>query len=392
MITSRLELLFDLYVSHKCTVKEEEELMAMINLPENGAALEYLVTKLLANTGSEAEMPHHATESILHNILTKDPEPGFSSKYKSNHRFYWPAVAAATILFLSVTTLWFFETKRSSFAPVTVAAAKPPAISPAAQKALLTLGDGRKIALDSTHIVAFHQGKMNVLKGNGMLNYDVSSSTETANAIDHNTLTTPKGGRYHLVLADGTRVWLNAESSLYFPTSFPGNLREVVLTGEAYFEVAKNSKQPFQVKVGEMLVNVVGTHFNINAYSDENNIRTSLLEGSVKISARHAAKFLKPGEQGALNKKDDKLVVNDVDMDEVMAWKNGLFQFDGADIASIMRQISRWYNVEIVYPNKVPMRSFNGKISRTAALSDVLQILELSNVKFITEGNKIIVQ
>jgi ferric-dicitrate binding protein FerR (iron transport regulator) len=195
-----------------------------------------------------------------------------------------------------------------------------------------------------------------------------------------------------MVLPDGSKVWLNAESSLRFPTAFTGNQREVTLTGEAYFEVAKNKEKPFRVEVDGMSINVLGTHFNVNAYLDENNIRTSLLEGSVKIIKGNLSELLKPGYQAVLNKKQDKIRITDADMDGVMAWKNGLFQFDGADINTIMHEIGRWYNVEIVYSGKVPARTFEGKISRNAELSEVLRILELSKVKFSVVGRKIIVQ
>jgi transmembrane sensor len=235
------------------------------------------------------------------------------------------------------------------------------------------------------------KGATKITKQGGLLIYNDSGSTNQDAPIVYNTLSTPRGGQYQVVLSDGSKVWLNAASSLHFPTSFTGNQRVVELTGEAYFEVTKNKKKPFFVKVGDMQVKVLGTHFNINAYSDESSIKTSLLEGSVKIAKGKVTGLLNPGEQAVLDNQNDKVEIKKVNMDEVMAWKNGIFQFDGADLTTIMRDISRWYNVEIVYDGEEPMRRFEGKISRTAQLSDVLKILALSNVKFIVVGNKIIV-
>lgn len=174
--------------------------------------------------------------------------------------------------------------------------------------------------------------------------------------------------------------------------AFTGNQRNVELTGEAYFEVAKNKEKPFHVNVKGMQVEVLGTHFNVNAYGDEGNIKTSLLEGSVKIKSGQASGLLKPGEQAILGGNVNKIEIKKADMSEVMAWKNGLFQFDDAGITTIMQEISRWYNVEIVYQGEIPVRRFEGKISREAQLSDVLKILELSDVKFKVEGRTIVVE
>jgi ferric-dicitrate binding protein FerR (iron transport regulator) len=222
--------------------------------------------------------------------------------------------------------------------------------------------------------------------------YDGTKASNQGSLISYNTLSTPRGGQYQLVLPDGSKVWLNASSSIHFPTAFAGHERNVELTGEAYFEIAKNKQKPFHVNVNGMQVEVLGTHFNVNAYGDEGAIKTSLLEGSVKIKKGNISGLLKPGQQGVLKKNSTDLEIKNADMNEAIAWKNGLFEFDGADIKSIMREIGRWYDVDVVYAGKVPDRRFEGKISRDAQLSDVLKILALSNVKFSVEGKKIIVQ
>jgi len=201
------------------------------------------------------------------------------------------------------------------------------------------------------------------------------------------------GGEYQVVLADGTKVWLNALSSIRFPTSFKGSERKVEITGEAYFEVAKNARMPFRVIGGSQTVEVLGTHFNINAYPDESAVATTLLEGSVKVAMHDGqAKVLKPGEQALIFKENNSFRVKEVDAEDAVAWKNGYFQFNDDDLKTIMNQLSRWYNVEIVYQQANLDQKFGGTISRSKNLSQVLRILELTgNVRFRVEGRRITV-
>ncbi|HEY9259959.1 FecR family protein, partial [Chitinophaga sp.] len=201
--------------------------------------------------------------------------------------------------------------------------------------------------------------------------------------------------QYQLVLADGSSVWLNAASSVRFPAAFSGNVRRVEITGEAYFEVApllRNGKKvPFIVSTHGMEVQVLGTHFNVNAYPDERTIKTTLLEGSVIVTKGKTKQLLKPGEQARLDPGNNLVLYKDVDTDREIAWKNGYFSFDQADLSSVMRQISRWYDVDIVYAGQVPDRHFGGEISRTSRVSEVLKILEESKVHFKIEEKRIIV-
>jgi ferric-dicitrate binding protein FerR (iron transport regulator) len=309
----------------------------------------------------------------------------------------WKRVAAAAVVILFVLGAAYWVIPKQNNEKITASIAAPgkqtAKILPGGNHAILTMADGSKIVLDSVQNGNIQSGGATISKQGGVLVYDGSSPAKSATAaVAYNTLTTPRGGQYKLILADGSKVWLNASSSLHFPTAFTGKERNVELTGEAYFEVAKNKEKPFRVNVNGMQVEVLGTHFNVNAYADENSIKTSLLEGSVKIKRGDVSGLLKPGQQGILESNNNDLKIKEVNMDEVIAWKNGLFQFNGAGIKTIMLEISRWYNVEIVYSGKVPQRSFVGKISRDAALPDVLKILELSNVKFNVIGRKIIVQ
>ena len=225
---------------------------------------------------------------------------------------------------------------------------------------------------------------------NGSLSYQNISKSKTPETL-YNTISTPNGGDYQLVLADGSKVWLNAASSLRFPANFVGRERKVELTGEAYFEVAKNPAMPFKVKLNGMEVEVLGTHFNINSYADESAIRTTLLEGSIKINRPHASSLLKPGQQAMMDKNGQISVINDADLDEAVAWKDGKFQFDRADIHNVMRQLARWYNIDVEYKGTVASH-FGGTISRDVNLSKVLGMLHLTGeVKFQVQDKKVIV-
>jgi ferric-dicitrate binding protein FerR (iron transport regulator) len=263
-------------------------------------------------------------------------------------------------------------------------------VAPGGNKAILTLADGSVIFLDDAkNGTLTQQGSAKVIKLDGKLLYDLSA--EKTKQVVYNTISTPKGGQYQLELPDGSLVWLNASSSIHFPTSFTEKERRVEITGEAYFEVAKNARQPFIVAVNSSEVQVLGTHFNINAYNDEEDVRTTLLEGSVKFVDGSNTSLLQPGQQSQLTKDRVVKVANNVDVNEVVAWKNGLFSFENAGIETIMRQLSRWYDVNIEYKGKTD-DIFVAEISRNIKLSDVLKALELTGrVKFEIDGKKIVV-
>ncbi len=205
--------------------------------------------------------------------------------------------------------------------------------------------------------------------------------------VVYNTLSAPTGGQFQLVLPDGSKVWLNSSSSIRFPTEFSGEERKVELTGEAYFEVAKNPTLPFRVSVSGMYVEVLGTHFNIMAYGDESSIKTTLLEGSVRVTKGSSAKVLTPGQQSKMNLKGDINVV-DADLEQVIAWKNGYFQFSSDDIETIMRQVARWYDIKVVYKDKIPGGGFSGIVSRKNNISRVLKILQDGGVQLRWKGKK----
>ena len=393
MSESRLEYLFNCYIYNNYTSAEEEELMSLVSQPENKTIVQKLIENLIENTGSEIEMRDDAAASILQNILQANKAPVIPIRNRKTVFSFWMRVAAATILFVSAATYFLIDKKDSAGAKVTPVAQNSPHILPGRDRAVLITSEGKTIMLDSVQNgVIAHQGNNKISKQGGLLIYNVPPFAKPEASVTYNTIVTPRGAQFQVILSDGSKVWLNSASSLRFPVGFADSQRTVELTGEAYFEVVKNKEKPFLVKVGDMQVKVLGTHFNIKAYNDESFIKTSLFEGSVKITRGEASGFLKPGEQALLNSSDNNIQISKANMDEAIAWKNGLFEFDGADITSIMKEIARWYDAEIVYTGKPPMRRFEGKISRNAQLSDVLRILELSSVKFTVTGNKIIIQ
>ncbi len=313
-------------------------------------------------------------------------------------RMRLPAVAAMLILLLSMGVFWYWQSAK----PSPLIAAKPVKLvndlAPGGNKATLVLDDGSVILLDSARNgILGEQGVSSLEKKNGgSITYSLNQDAMAASAkVYYNTITTPRGGEFQVTLSDGTKVWLNAASSIRFPTSFHGDTRSVHITGEVYFEVAHNAQQPFIVQAGQSAIEVLGTHFNVNAYDDENHIKTSLLEGSVKISVPGQSagrpQLLKPGEQALVSRNGQIQLTKDMDPEEVLGWKNGLFVFKSTDLRTIMRQLSRWYDVDIQYQGNVDMR-FTGQITRNNNVSKVFEKLELTGeLRFRVEGNKIIV-
>jgi transmembrane sensor len=257
-----------------------------------------------------------------------------------------------------------------------------------ANKAILTLANGSTMVLDNTDdgLIA-KQGNTRVNKTHdGELIYNNEGTNEDTK-VEFNMISTSSGGQYQISLPDGSKVWLNALTSLKFPTVFKGTERVVELTGEAYFEVAKNKSMPFKVKLaGNTSIEVLGTHFNIMAYANEGSIQATLLEGSINVQKNGLTKIMIPGQEASIT---DEIKLQRVDADEAISWKNGLFSFDKSNIHTVMRQIERWYNVEVVYENKVPNYQITGYISRSSNLSEVIKILELSGLRIVPEGRKL---
>ena len=309
----------------------------------------------------------------------------------------WINYAAAAVL-VAACTIGFLVLKPKSEPQMVKLQPKTTIqdIAPGKNQAVLTLANGEVITLDdkANGILAKQAGVVITKNADGLLQYQITADAEPA----INTISTPRGGQYQLILADGTKVWLNAASAITFPTKFNGLDRKVEIHGEAYFEVAKNAKKPFRVKSKNQIIEVLGTHFNVNTYEDEAADKTTLLEGSVSISKLDksgktqfsSSKILKPGEQASLY-SNGSIKIAKADEEEAVAWKNGYFKFDKADIKTIMRQVSRWYNVDVEFKGEVSKDLFVGKINRSENVSGVLRILELSKIKTEIKDRKIII-
>lgn len=313
---------------------------------------------------------------------------------RKNIRYLLRIAAAACMAALLATAGYFSFFKKTTPPEVITAMDTRKDISPGTTGGILVLANGQKIPLDSAgNGLLAVQGNTRVTNRQGRIMYN--NNGVSSEQLLYNTVVTPRSKQFQLVLADGSSVWLNAASSVRFPATFNGAERVVEITGEAYFEVAPllrdGKKVPFIVKARGMEVQVLGTHFNVNAYPDEHTIKTTLLEGSVLVTKGSVHSLLKPGEQAQLDESNQLRVYKDIDTEGEIAWKNGYFSFDQADLAGVMRQIARWYDVDIVYEGTVPERRFGGEISRHSKVSEVLKILEESKVHFRIEEKRIVV-
>ncbi len=302
---------------------------------------------------------------------------------------YWLAAAAMVTGLLALSVYLFKPAPQPAGMAASQTGATAP-VMPGTEKAVLTLADGSSITLDdAANGTLASQGATKVIKLNGKLSYAAAGDGKP---LGYNTISTPKGGQYQVELPDGSHVWLNAASSLRFPTAFSGKERRVEISGEAYFEIAQQPAKPFFVKVKDAEVQVLGTHFNVMAYNEEEVVKTTLLEGAVRFVSGNSQHLLAPGQQSQLEKNGQVKISSGVDLSDVIAWKNGVFHFESEDITTVMRQLSRWYDIEIVYENNDVNDRFNADIPRNTTLTDVLRVLELTGkVKFRTEGRKVIV-
>jgi transmembrane sensor len=408
---SSLEYLLNRYANKTCTAAEKEELMRLLQDSGNDEAVQQLIDKMIEERPATHSMPDTTAQAVLQAIFEADETPVVPLETARVRRIPFGRIAAAAIILLLVTTagwLWLMRTPNTQVATIETKGD----VAPGGNKALLTLANGSTIVLDNAaNGIVAHEGNANVVKlKNGELKYTTADDqpANTSAEVTYNTLSTPKGGEYTIVLPDGSQVWLNAASSITYPTVFNAKERKVQVTGEAYFEVAKlvtaddGKRVPFLVDIksrttgGDLgQVQVLGTHFNINAYDDERAMKTTLLEGKVKVVNRNYQEaILKPGEQVSISHSSQLSQPIPVQTEEVMAWKNGLFHFEKADIQTVMRQLSRWYDVEVVYKrdlDKDDQMFF--EVSRHTNLSDVLKVLNLAGgARFSIENKKIIVQ
>ncbi|HVU55405.1 MAG TPA: FecR domain-containing protein [Puia sp.] len=391
------ELLVEKFLQDDLTPAELSLFLHLVKEPSNLQILREILTEKLENREYTGLSDDANVDLMFSQMLARAQEEEADNKAPASppKRLFpiWRAAAAAAVLFV-VGVSYFLLLKRSSTPPI---AQKPPApalktdVAPGGNKAMLTLSDGSTISLeDANNGTLAQQGNARVVKlSNGELAYQPSG--RAAKEILYNTVSTPRGGQFRLTLPDGTQVWINASSSITYPTAFTGKDRKVEMKGEAYFEVAHHADQPFRVQVKGMEVYEIGTHFSINAYEDESEARTTLLEGAVRITKGASSLLLRPGQQASCGSADLVSLVKDADVEEAVAWKEGLFSFDGADLPSIMRQLVRWYDLEVHYEGEAPKRHFTGKVFRNLPLSETLKVLELSHVHFRIEGRRLTV-
>ncbi len=397
MPNARLNYLFSQYFKKTATKIEEQELFELLDTYADDEELTALLKKTWDGfEKTEAVFDLIKSDHIQNYILqAKGKENDTVTVPLVKHNRVWKkiSIAAAIAILVSVGARFYFYQPQKPFRKVVQKRPLHNDVLPGGNKAILTLANGKKIVLDNAHTgLLAKQGSTDIAKTkDGQVIYKAPIDTRNDQNIALNTISTPTGGQYQVVLSDGSKVWLNAASSLRFPAVFKGKKREVEITGEAYFEVAKNAAMPFLVKTGRSVVDVLGTHFNIMAYDNESFIKTTLLEGSVKVRSGNSINFLKPGQQALLNPQGQTSIIKDIDVDDETAWKNGLFQFKDAGIEAVMRQVERWYNIRVNYEGKIPVKQFTGRISRNVKVSELLNMLKYFDVNFKIDGRNIIV-
>jgi transmembrane sensor len=399
-LDDRVVYLLKQYIAGTCTLDEFNELLALISIQPNGSVLEGPLFEEVRNSRyNEAEEQvnwHQMLMTVLQQQEVAAPAP-----VRAMRVFSKIAIAATVVVCMGLIAWWWLQKKQAVQKGTQAAAIAD--IMPGRNGAILTLQNGQQLLLDSAAngSLATRPG-LHIVKHDSLIAY-TAAAAPVKETVSFNTLTTPRGRKFQLVLSDGTKVWLNAASSIRYPAVFNDKERMVDITGEAYFEVAKNAARPFIVNIlssreggSKGRVEVLGTHFNINSYDDEEAVRTTLLEGKVKVENQSATgnrqlAILKPGEQVSISQSSQLSQPISVQTEAVMAWKNGYFQFERVDIQTVMRQIARWYDVDVQYEGTITNDKFGGSIPRDATLSQVLHALEQSLVHFTIREKKVIV-
>ena len=392
--------LFFKYCERTASPSEITELYRLFNSTINNEEISALMEEVYQSSeSSDQNIIPLDREHMLAVIFNNDKKPLQAPEMNAVEMpmrlvTRWYRYAAAAVVLTGLTAALYLYVNKQADPAVNAVTSAANSILPGTNKAILTLADGSRIALDDTkNGILANQGQTQVRKSaTGQVSYLTNDAGQTPAQNVFNTVSTPRGGQYQIVLPDGTKVWLNSASALKFPAFFSGNEREVELTGEGYFEVAKNKKMPFHVKIAGVDVEVLGTHFNIMGYGDEQQLKTSLLEGAVKISKGGLSRKLLPGQQAVIGNTSEKIDIKTTDLEAAVAWKNGYFMFENESLESVMRKLSRWYNVNIEYRGNFTDVVFSGSISRFEHVAEVLKTLELTDmVHFKIEERRIIV-
>lgn len=385
MDTNNFRELIDRYISGRLQEGDKATLRKLLDDPRYAQELERIMDEQLA---SRAAGKYDYPEVVAR--IKQGVEEKIKEQIPVRRIPTWARIAAAAVVLIASTLiLRMLIRQKPSPQPELVQPTAERPIAPGSNKATLTLADGSRITLDSTGKQVIQQDNAIIHQQQGHLQY---TSAGTAENISYNILSTPTGGQYQVTLPDGSRVWLNAASSLRFPTAFKGDERNVTLTGEAYFEIAQHASSPFKVMANDVEIEILGTHFNVMAYADEHNTTTTLLQGAVKVHSPGKAVLLKPGQQAQFNHGTQGLLVSAADAESAVAWKNGYFSFSNENIQSAMRKIARWYNVDIEYRGDVTHKALWGTISKFENIREVLSMLELTGtMHFSMEGRRVIV-
>ncbi len=393
-----LSNLFNRLLEGRLSPEETDELVKQLGTDEPDPELVDLIMTQLQKPVAIEEVDPKVLATLKAKLpLILEQSKAAPAKRISMMQSRWLRYAAAVLLLFGAGSLLLFKKSTKPTVDTAVKTVVKEEITPGKEGAILTLDDGRVVVLDSLgNAVISNQNGTKVQVKNGRLIYGNGQSGNPE--ITYNTMSTPKGRQFQLLLPDGSKVWLNAASSIRFPTVFAGTDRMVEVTGEAYFEVAKNTAMPFRVRVNnETEIKVTGTHFNVNSYSNETQINATLLEGAIQIINGGQTTNVQPGQQaqvafGNKGRSTPVKIINDVNVDKVVAWKNGVFDFQDATLEEVMRQLERWYNIDVVYEKGIPKLEFFGKMGRDLNLPTVLNALEKSKVHFrMEEGRKLVV-
>ncbi|TWF32845.1 FecR family protein [Chitinophaga polysaccharea] len=386
----RYQQLLQRWQQRTCSPQEAIELMEYLrNDASNRILLEELQAAFRQVQPGEEVMSSLPINRVREGLLKHIQGAAVVPIQRSRKPGAWLRWSAAAALLAAMALPAGYLLKHQNATP---SAKKAIAAAPAAEqrKTVLTLANGQKVELDKAGMAQLAQGNSTIRNQNGQLIYEQTNGGQAA--LLYNTLTTAPRETYPLVLADGSKIWLNAGSSLHFPAAFTGNERKVELSGEAYFEIATDAHKPFRIQVKQMTVEVLGTHFNINAYTDETTMNTTLLEGAVNIHSGRSSLRLAPGEQSQVSGDGQIKKITGVNTDEIMAWKEGYFKFENTDLTTVLRQFSHWYDVDVVYEGNVKPRKFFGMISRNSTLPNVLKMLNANDITYRIDGRKLIIE
>lgn len=386
MTEEKLRELLQQYFDHTISPSDCKGLLEYLDI-KDPAEIATVMDEVLFALPEERHLDQTDSDNIYKAILSderyiKSLEPAEDSPRRISFKWYY--TAASVLVLLTAGLLLYRPSKQPHTQRLTAERSGAAAIiTPGSKKATLTLGNGKVIDLEAQQKGILQgtgdSGIRKVKSGQIVYQAGQASAVQTQSEYEagFNNLQTPKGGEYQITLPDGTKVWLNSASSLRFPAAFKGVKRQVILNGEAYFEVAKNAAMPFVVAIGKTEIKVLGTHFNVAGYQDDEIATTTLLEGSVQLTKGKNQRLLSPGQQASVSKNSDQIQISQANVAQAMAWKNGYFRFDDQDIRSIMKQVSRWYDVEVEFKqNQMSNKQFGGTFYRNKSIAELLSHLE----------------